>query len=201
MSTTLKVSQAHSLGGVSFPESRSLTADGFIVHDVSVAAAQAGALTTRTDDDTGVVTMDDSTHTIALSDRVDVYWTGGKRRGMAVTDVTDSAVTINAGSGDNLPTEDTELVLSVPEELDVAVAGAQVVGLLAYIAAPGQVVFAASGAAEIATWSIGDTVSRIWHNEDGTDNPVTGSTIETVYVSHSDEAAATARIGVLYDNI
>lgn len=76
---------------------------------VTVPIAYAGTLTTRTDNDTGVITTT-NTPAIITGDRVDVYWSGGQRRGMAAT-VSGSAVTVDAGSGTNLPTAST--VISV----------------------------------------------------------------------------------------
>lgn len=66
-----------------------------------------GQLTTRTDDDTGVVTViSDSNdgHGITTSSTVDVYWQSGQRIGMSVSAVTNKAVTVDGGAGDALPT-------------------------------------------------------------------------------------------------
>ncbi len=66
-----------------------------------------GQLTTRTDADTGVVTVisdSDTGHGITTSSTVDVYWQSGQRIGMSVTAVTAKAVTVDGGAGDDLPT-------------------------------------------------------------------------------------------------
>ncbi len=66
-----------------------------------------GSLSTRTDDDTGVVTViSDSNdgHGITTASTVDVYWQSGQRIGMSVSAVTNKAVTVDGGDGDALPT-------------------------------------------------------------------------------------------------
>jgi hypothetical protein len=69
--------------------------------DPSLAAAKAGSLTTRTDENTGVVTLGEG-HGIITSDKVSVFWVGGKRYGMTAT-VSGNLVTVDLGAGDNLP--------------------------------------------------------------------------------------------------
>lgn len=70
-----------------------------------VAAQVSGELTTRTDDDTGVVTLATG-HGILTGNVCDVYWSGGVRYGMTAT-VSSNAVTLDGGAGDNLPTLNT----------------------------------------------------------------------------------------------
>lgn len=66
----------------------------------------AGTLTTRTDDDTGVLTMEDG-HGIVTGNVVDVYWEDGSRTGMDVGTVSTNTVQIDGGEGDNLPADET----------------------------------------------------------------------------------------------
>jgi len=200
MSLSGVVRKNMSLGGASFNQSSTLTGDGAIVHDVSVDAGEAGDLTTRTDNDTGVVTVDDSGHSFEQDDRVDLYWDGGCRRGMSVTNVSVNAISIDGGSGDNLPTQDTDVVLIAPTELDVAVLGTNVQAILLYTEKLGQFSFCATGPTEHWQKELGEGKVFIWETGDGSDNPITGDSIVYVYVSHGDAAAATMRVGVLYNN-
>jgi len=66
-------------------------------------------ITTRTDDNTGVATALTG-HGIDSTDVVDVYWLGGFRLGMVAT-VDTNAVTIEGGSGDPLPLDNTAVIL------------------------------------------------------------------------------------------
>lgn len=84
--------------------------------DPALAAAKAGSLTTRTDNDTGVVTLAEG-HGILTGDKVSVFWEGGKRYGMTAT-VSGNLVTVDVGAGDNLPAQATAvtLVKQVPRD-------------------------------------------------------------------------------------
>ena len=62
----------------------SRSADGAGQWSPSVSAGKAGSLTTRTDNDTGVATLAGG-HGIVTSDKVDVFWAGGRRYGMTAT--------------------------------------------------------------------------------------------------------------------
>jgi len=94
--------------------------------------AHAAILTTRTDDDTGVVTFavygllttSDEAHTgvvtaaghgLAVGDHADVFWSGGARDHMDVTAVNGSAVTVDGGTGDNLPSDDPPTAVTITE--------------------------------------------------------------------------------------
>ena len=123
MSVTATVRKTMSLGGVNFHESKSHSSDGIIVEDVSVAAAEEGDLTTRTDDNTGVVTLDDSGHGFEVAEKVSVFWSGGCRRRMPITDVTGNAITVDGGSGDALPTQGTAVTMAAVARMDIAGAG------------------------------------------------------------------------------
>lgn len=68
-----------------------------------------GTLTTRTDNDTGVITVTDDEHTIKVGHKVTVSWSSGIRRKMNVTAVTGTAITVDAGSGNNLPSSSTSI--------------------------------------------------------------------------------------------
>jgi hypothetical protein len=87
--------------------------------NVTLDAATEGTLTTRTDNDTGVITVE--SHPFSVSDVVDVFWDGGSRLGMDVTAQTATTVSIDGGTGDNLPVTTTEIWASEPIEVTQAV--------------------------------------------------------------------------------
>lgn len=204
MTISASIRQSSSIGGVSFAESRTLTADGQIVHEVSVPAAEDGSLTTRTDDDEGDITMDESDHTITTGIRINLYWSGGSRRAVIVGTVAGATVPISGGVGDVLPAELTDLTIAVPVELDVSVDGGNVIAVLASLSKLGVVEFIDTDTSEdeITSWNIGEAGVKMWHESDGDTNPFASSNIGRVYVSHGDStAAATARLGIAYDNV
>ena len=75
--------------------------------------ASPGELTLRTDDNTGTITMNDAGHGITTGAKVDVYWAGGVQYNVTVGTVSGASVPIDLGSGDDLPSEDTAVVVSV----------------------------------------------------------------------------------------
>jgi len=189
-----------SLGNITFNQASSPSADGMIVHDVSVAIGEVGSLSTRTDADTGVITIEDSGHSFEVDDRVDLYWSGGSRRGMNVTVVAGALVTIDAGSGDDLPSALSDVTLIVPTLLDVSVLGTLVEAILLSTTQRGQIVFVGSGATEHYQKELGLAKSWEWEDGNGDLNPITGDQIEGVYVSHDGIIAATMKVGILHNN-
>ncbi len=77
----------------------------------TIPAPQAGTLTTRTDNETGVVTTT-ATPIVTTADTVRAVWTGGERVGMSVTNVAGNAVTVDGGTGTNLPAESTAITIA-----------------------------------------------------------------------------------------
>lgn len=90
------------------------TADTAVAHEIAVPAGKAGTLTTRTDNETGTLTLE-ANHGITTGSTIDLYWDGGARYTITVGTVSGTSVPIgadNSGEGDNLPTQDTEVVAS-----------------------------------------------------------------------------------------
>lgn len=101
---------------------------GQIVAGRTLAAGKAATLTTRTDNDTGILTVA-SGHGILDTDYVCFSWVDATtgdlqcRFRLDVTAVTSTTISIDAGTGVNLPTANTVGVVSVvqnsPFEVDV----------------------------------------------------------------------------------
>ena len=84
-----------SIGGVTIqPASIVRTGDHPNVFEVPLPPGTSGTLSTRTDDDTGVITA--AGHTLQVGDKVNVYWSGGRRYGMTVSAVAGNDVTVGA---------------------------------------------------------------------------------------------------------
>ncbi len=75
-----------------------------------LADGREGPLTTRTDNDTGAVTLS-AGHGFITGDKIDIAWSGGSRKDMDAT-VAGNVVSLDGGTGDNLPIESTTLTLS-----------------------------------------------------------------------------------------
>ena len=125
---------AVSIGSIN--QSKIRTGDDLIDLQVTLPAGKSGTLTTRTDDDTGIVTVA-SGHGITGSDTVDVYWSGGRRYGVDVTATAATTIDIDLGAGDNLPAASTAVVIVKQVVVNKAIDGDNVaiIGFLAELAA------------------------------------------------------------------
>ena len=199
--------------GYSFAEQTpQVSAEHLAVWEVPVAANSAlnsGTLTTRTGNDEGVATLQ-ANHTIVTSGAlVDVYWTGGSRYGMTATkDV--NAITIAGGAGDNLPDQDTAVILCAQIPIDpVAIVGDKLEWLGVVYSNPldtgakGSLDIHDSGGSEkqwdLVHYSTLGGCDNV-HNVDGGDaNPIAGDTITDGFVSHDSTLAGTLYILALID--
>lgn len=99
-------------GFISISENSVISADTPNPLEIDVPVAKSGTLTTRTDDDTGVVTVATG-HGITDADTVDIYTAAGEllRKDCNVTATTSTTISIDAGSGTALPVTSTVLIV------------------------------------------------------------------------------------------
>ncbi len=192
------------VGGVSYNSLNPSTAHGAITHypPTSIPAAKAGTLSTRTDNDTGILTMA-SGHGITTGARLDVHWVDANgvnrcRRGLVVGTVSVNSVPIDGGSGDNLPAAAYTIAAMVPLVENISINAANLRLILANVAncSKGVIISLADGTAiadESACLKLnydiwGDTL--IWDLSRGASNPAASDPFTKIYVSHGDIAAA-----------
>lgn len=170
--------------------------------NVSVAAATAGTLTTRTDANTGVITLSGG-HGLT-NGTGDVFWndmtTGirGSRRGMTWTIVT-NALTIDGGSGDDLPATSTIMTVMKPVSETINVDGdnakwSEVYASLTATMGYAYIAFLSSVPADLAVYRLlgvgGTQTSDGWLGASiGISNPFAGETVQTVTYSHGETSA------------
>lgn len=174
------------------------TGDDLIEVNVTLPAGVAGTLTTRTDNDTGILTVA-SGHGILDTDYVDVYWSTGKRTTMDVTAVTSTTISIDLGAGDNLPSSSTAVVVVKRVIINKAVDGDNVSAIaLSYecssTAGLGCAVRAfdainAGGSEVGSTISLTANTPIVYDITGGATNPFTGNPILSFTASNSDTTA------------
>ena len=71
--TLAQITATISVAGVTVDSVTQRTAAGLIGQAPTLAAGLAGTLTTRTDEDTGIITLASAEHGITAADTVDVY--------------------------------------------------------------------------------------------------------------------------------
>lgn len=197
-------------GGLSIGRTIVRNADGTAAVEVAVPASPAGTLTTRTDNETGTITMASGSHGITTASVVDLFWSGGARFGVTVGTVSGTTVPIgadNSGTGDNLPIATTALVVSPRTAFNVAIDGdeALLVGIEQTYAAANEtaqsrltLLDAVSSA--ITNITLAANTPRAWDLAGGDANSFTGNPIASGRISNgSSTNAATLRIAVLQD--
>ncbi len=80
-----------------------------------------GTLSTRTDDDTGIVTIA-SGHGVTTNDTIDVLWAAGKIYGMTVSASDSTTVTLDGGDGDALPVANASVSIRLSTKISARVA-------------------------------------------------------------------------------
>jgi hypothetical protein len=202
---TANVFQQVAIGGLTVSASASREQAGSISQDLTgdfaLDAGVAGTLSTRTDNDTGVLTVA-SGHGIVDTDTVDVYWDGGVRYGVDVTAVTATTISINVGAGDNLPAEDTAIVVCKQTALDVDVVGDQIDVFAVAMNRRCHVDVQQANGTSIKAVDLPAAEGYMWWSDSGVTNPFAGVTVGAVKISNGDSSnSATGGLAVLYDSI
>lgn len=194
------------VGGVTIAKNWTRDGEHPNPYEVTLPVAQDGDLTTRTDDNTGVVTMDDAGHGIITGNKVDVYWTGGMRYGMDAT-VSGTAVSLDGGAGANLPADESPVVccvqVNIPTQIDGDVAELFIASLEYADSTSvklGHIDLQDAGPATIAEKDLAANVPLFVDLGSDLANLLTGNPITSCKASHNDTAnAATLKIATLED--
>ena len=205
MSKSMSFLERVNYQGVDRLRTRSVTADAETGAEPvgDVPAAKTGTLTTRTNNTDGTITLDPG-HGLSTG-RMDLYWSGGSRRGVAGT-VTSDSLAITGGTGDNLPAQSTAVRATAPHVEAVNFTGSNAVAALLWSALatadyPGWIVFTTSGDAEVKAWELtGSLPTWSWDSGGDATNPFSGQTVAKVYFSHGNtDAVRNMGVGVLYN--
>lgn len=186
-----------SLGGVNVSGQIQRQGEGQISADVALAAGKAGTLSTRTDDDTGVCTLATG-HGITTGQKVSVVWDGGARINMDAT-VAGDDVTVDAGSGDNLPAQDTAVVVSVVQRINEVIVGDDIQILAAVCTKDAVLAFYDDGDSLLAVQNLYASEPFVYTSGGVLTNPLAGDTVAYVLVGNGEAAAALFNLGCLFD--
>jgi hypothetical protein len=208
MSVQTRITKTVQAAGRTFsPAATILTAESQTLSNASVPAAKTGTLTTRTDNDTGELTMTTG-HGITTGARLDLFWvTSGvakRRYGMTVGTVATNAVPIDGGAGDNLPATSTTIYCSVPQKVAAAFVGNDLVQVVAKCdQSPTQVTFTESDGTTVLknVHFTTDNAMYDWDSSSAATNPFAGVTAAFAYLSNGDPAsAAVFDVAALYSS-
>jgi hypothetical protein len=188
------------INGLVFNSTQTVSSDVGPPWSVTLAVAKVGTLSVRTSASVGTLTMA-SSHGITDGNRLDLYWTGGSRRGIVVGTVAVNSVPITGGTGDDLPDAATSITAQVPNEESLVVTGDDVVSIAASCANGGTIVFADASDVELFAISLTTTItSYVWTSADGGTNPLAGDAVAKIFLSQPSSAATGLSYGaVQYD--
>lgn len=190
MATLTKSSSFSGVGG-SISQAVTRSADGGGIREVSLPAGKTGQLTTRTDDNTGTLTMAAS-HGITTGALIDIYWTGGVQYAVTVGTVSVNSVPFDSGIGDNLPTNMTAIVACRRVQVNADIDGdnLKLIAVNPYYANPSgagsavHIDFQDAADDEIAEEDFQGNSPRDWDITGGSTNPFTGDPITKCFASN-----------------
>jgi hypothetical protein len=204
MPTSAVYSISLNAGGVSI--SKSITREGTPINlEETLPIATAGTLSTRTDNDTGIVTV--ASHSITASDQVAVFWSGGRRYDVDVTAVTATTISIDIGSGDNLPIATTAVTIVAMTTINILIDGdnTKVIGLSletsdTTLTTKGLLLFEDATGDDIAVSDLTANAPIVYDITGGSSNPFTGDVIVSCRAANANSSyAATLKLVGSYD--
>jgi hypothetical protein len=152
-----------------------------------VPAAWAGALTTRTNDTSGTITMDDADHTISTGARVDIYWSGGQCYGAVVGTVAGTAVPIVSVTGGTVfPAAATDVIVCETVEVPLSFDGDNMKAVAASAGSARSYFVMNNGTYDLNPQYLAAGGFYFWHNALADTNPLAGELPTKVFISHAD---------------
>lgn len=187
------------IAGAPLNSTLSRSADGAIRHGpITLPAAEAGTLSTRTTDTTGELTIAGTT--LQIGDTIDIYWDGGRRYDVDVDNVVGDDVTFSGGASDILPAASTPITTAEQISIATDFDGANLVAIGALANARGHLSFQEAGATELSV-DLTAKEAWFWVDQSTAVNPLASTVVGTVKASQAgSNGAATLDLGVLYDS-
>lgn len=196
MAATARITTSVTIGGTSINSTVSVSDESAQRLSLTLPAGKAGTLSTRTDADTGVLTVA-SGHGITTSDKVAVFWEGGAQYNCDVSATTGTTISIDAGDGDDLPTASTAIVVAVHANDVLALVGDKIKVLAIDCRQRALVEFLSSVPASLLVYDIPANEGRFWYTGNDFTNPLAGDTVATVRTANGSTTAATLEILLL----
>lgn len=177
-------------GGVPIARSQVRTADGGSDIEVDVPHGFPGTLTTRGGDAAGTITLEEG-HGIETADNVDIFWDGGVQYDVTANTVSINSMPFDSGVGDNLPAENTVVVVSKRVEINLLVDGdsLNVLAIQQKFAQQNatpmsHIDLQDDGGGEVAELDLHPNGVQVFDVGGGSANPFTGNTITKAFVAN-----------------
>ena len=181
-------------------------AAGLPAQDVTLAAGNAGTLSTRTSDTAGTLTLE-SGHDISTGDVIDVHWTDADgdpqcAYGATVGTVDVLSVPFTGAAGTALPVQDFVIVADEVQVLDVDFDGDKLQMIVAVSTQVGHIVFEDSGDAVLDNAVLRAAKEPYFFVKNaGMTNELAGNPVDEIHISngHATETARFQLVGT-YDS-
>jgi len=202
---TGSIHQVASVGGLSIQSTVMRSESGQIGQEVSLPAAKAGTLSTRTNDTDGTLTLG-AGHGIVDADVINIFWidangVGKCAYGAIVGTVAGNDVPFTGASGDALPAEDSDIRASKVVEIDTDFDGDLVKIIVACANHLSHIAFRDVTPTVLKAVTLPAGESWSWISDQGIANPLAGNPVNDIRASNGDVAApSTLKVGVLYDS-
>jgi hypothetical protein len=162
----------------------------------AVPAGLAGTLTTRTDGNTGIITLAEG-HGITTSDLVSVFWPGGSRYNMTVTSTTTTTISVDVGEGANFPTVSSAVVVSKQLEYPISIIGDNITVLALVSQYRCHLEFLDGSDTSLLRYDLNATEGRSWIADQGITNPLAGDTVAAIRVAGGELVEDQLTLGLL----
>lgn len=166
----------------------------------TMTAGLAGTLSTRTDADTGILTVA-SGHGITASDTVSVFWDGGSRHGVDVTATTATTISIDLGAGADLPVVTTAIVVGKESVHAITIDGDQLAAFAIGCDNRVSVNFRDVLNASLLRYDIATKEGRSWISGTDYTNPLAGDAVTSIVVANGGTTSATVKMGLLVSTV
>ncbi|MEP0848614.1 MAG: hypothetical protein HRF50_17550 [Phycisphaerae bacterium] len=200
---TSRLTISGDIGGAALGSTITREADGQIGHDVVLAAAVSGTVTTYNPGPPENWVLNLPGHGFNVNDVVDVYWAAGRRYGMKVTAVVGDDVTVENGTsagGDTMPAVSTAITVAEQMTLDTDFDGNKLVAIGALCNQRGTLGFFNAGGTRVLTVDLTAREAWYWVNGSTAANPLAGQVVDKVVATQNDTAADDLNLGMLYDS-
>lgn len=184
------------IAGESFNSSVSRSNELESVFKPSIPAAITATLSTRTDNDTGILTVATG-HGITTSDKLSLFWNGGYKNNVTVTATTSTTISIDLGTGDNLPVLNASLNVGKEEEHTLTIDGDLLTVLAIDSANRSTIHFRDSDDDSLLVYSIQANEGPIWVEGMGQVNPLADADVANVVVANGGLTPLILKVGML----
>jgi hypothetical protein len=188
--------------GQTVPVTLNLSSDGAGQWSPTLRAGNAASTFTQSDTSDGQAVLP-AGNGIQTGDKVDVFWQGGRRYGMAATVAGDGVtVTLSGGAGTDLPASGTSLTVTKRTVINANFSVPEASVLLVTASTRTSVIFADASGSVLLALDLQPGQCCLWWAGSGFACPIAAGTVAAIWVTNGDgQNAGNLAISVMYEAI